>query len=75
MKRLTVKSESAKVLQVLERRYRFPCSLQLIDIRRKKSYMLYAEANNTWGYNKVAIVDKLYGRFQLLFIVAEGKND
>jgi hypothetical protein len=38
-------------------------SVQLVDIRRKKSYMLFKEANNTWGYNKVAIVDKLYGRF------------
>jgi len=38
-------------------------SVQLVDIRRKKHYMLYKEANNTWGYNKVAIVDKQYGRF------------
>ena len=37
--------------------------------------MLYQETNNSWNYNKVAVVDKGYGRFQLLFIVAESKQN
>jgi len=28
-----------------------------------------------WNYHKVALIDKNHGRFQILFIVSEGKND
>ena len=50
-------------------------SIQLLDISQKKLYMLYKEPNNQWGYNKVAVVDKGFGRFQLLFIIAESRTD
>jgi hypothetical protein len=37
--------------------------------------MLYSEPNNIWGYNKVAVVDRGHGRFSLMFVVAETKED
>ena len=33
---------------------------------------MYEDANNKWGYNKVSIIDRQEGRFNLLFVVAEG---
>ena len=50
-------------------------SIQILDMRARRAYMLYQEPNNIWGYNKVTAVDRGHGRFQLLFVVAEGKDD
>jgi len=35
---------------------------------------MYEDANNKWGYNKVTVVDRGEGRFNLLFIVNEGQQ-
>lgn len=48
--------------------------ISLIDLVNKRTYPLYEDANNKWGYNKIAIIDRGEGRFNLLFIVNEGQN-
>jgi hypothetical protein len=35
---------------------------------------MYTDDNSKLGYNKVSIVDKGSGRFDLLFVVQEGKD-
>ena len=46
----------------------------LVDLANKQQYTLYDDLNNKWGYNKVSLVDRGEGRFNLLFIVNEGIN-
>jgi len=48
--------------------------VSLVDVLNMKSYTLYEDLNNKWGYNKVSMVDRGEGRFNLLFIVNEGQN-
>ena len=46
----------------------------LVDILNKKTYSLYDDVNNKWGYNKVSLIDRGEGRFNLLYIVKEGQG-
>ena len=46
----------------------------LVDIVNKKNYTMYEDTNNKWGYNKISIIDRGEGRFNLLFVVNETKN-
>ena len=48
--------------------------LTLVDVLNKRNYTMYEDVNNKWGYNKVSMVDRGEGRFNLLHIVNEGKN-
>ena len=48
--------------------------VSLIDMLNKKSYPLYEDTNNKWGYNKVSMIDRGEGRFNLLYIVSEGQK-
>ena len=46
----------------------------LIDILNKRSYTMYEDLNNKWGYNKVSLIDRGEGRFNLIFMTGEGQN-
>jgi len=46
--------------------------LSLVDVRHKVEYKMYDDENCKLGYNKVSIVDRGSGRFDLLFVVNEG---
>lgn len=46
----------------------------LIDVLNKKTYSLYEDTNNKWGYKKVSLVDRGEGRFNLLYIVNEDRG-
>ena len=46
--------------------------VQLLDVKNKKLYTLYDDDNNKWGYNKVSVMDRGQGRFNLLFVSHEG---
>ena len=48
--------------------------LTLVDIVNKKNYTMYEDTNNKWGYNKVSLIDRGEGRFNILFVVNESKN-
>ena len=48
--------------------------LSLVDMVNKRNYPMYEDPNNKWGYNKVSMVDRGEGRFNLLFIVNEGRD-
>lgn len=48
--------------------------IQIVDIANRVFHTLYDDMNNKWGYNKVSVVDRGEGRFNLLFIVSEGSN-
>lgn len=48
--------------------------ISLVDVLNKQNYTMYEDVNNKWGYDKVSMVDRGEGRFNLLFIVNEGKN-
>lgn len=48
--------------------------VEIVDVLNKQCYPLYEDANNKWGYNKVSIIDRQEGRFNLLFVVAEGQD-
>lgn len=48
--------------------------IEIVDILNKRCYTMYEDTNNKWGYNKVSMVDRGEGRFNLLFIVNEGQN-
>lgn len=48
--------------------------ITLVDVLNKQNYTMYEDVNNKWGYDKVSMVDRGEGRFNLLFIVNEGKN-
>jgi len=50
-------------------------SLVLVDVKHKTNYVLYEDDNNKWGYNKVSVIDREFGRFQLLFLVDEGNKN
>ena len=46
----------------------------IVDLHNMRHYTLYEDDNNKWGYNKVSLVDRGEGRFNLLYVVAEGTN-
>ena len=48
--------------------------VEIVDVVSRQLYTMYEDPNNKWGYNKVSIVDRQEGRFNLLFVVAEGQN-
>ena len=48
--------------------------ISIIDMLNKRNYPMYEDTNNKWGYNKVSLVDRGEGRFNLLFIVNEGRD-
>ena len=48
--------------------------IEIVDVVSRQLYTMYEDQNNKWGYNKVSIVDRQEGRFNLLFVVAEGQN-
>ena len=49
--------------------------VQLLDVKNKKLYTLYEDDNNKWGYNKVSVMDRGQGRFNLLYVSHEGATD
>ena len=49
--------------------------VSLLDVKHKKIYTLYEDDNNKWGYNKVSIMDRGQGRFNLLYVSNEGGSD
>ena len=48
--------------------------MSLVDMLNRRNYPMYEDPNNKWGYNKVSMVDRGEGRFNLLFIVNEGRD-
>jgi len=49
-------------------------AVSLIDIKNQVEYVMYSELNTKLGYNKVSVIDRGSGKFELLFVVAEDKN-
>jgi hypothetical protein len=49
-------------------------SLSLVDVKHQQQYLLYSDANSRWGYSKLSIVDRLNGRFDLVFVTNDGPN-
>jgi len=49
--------------------------VSLLDVRNRRTYTLYEDDNNKWGYNKVSIMDRGQGRFNLLYVANEGATD
>lgn len=49
--------------------------IEIVDIRHMQSYTLFEDLNNKWGYNKVSVIDRDFGRFSILYMVQEGKTD
>lgn len=48
--------------------------VEIVDVLNKRSYPMYEDNNNKWGYNKVSLVDRQEGRFNMLYISHEGNN-
>lgn len=44
-------------------------STSLVDVKNLVEYIMYNDDNSKLGYNKVSVVDKGSGRFDLLFVV------
>lgn len=44
-------------------------AVSLIDVKNLVEYVMYTDDNSKLGYNKVSLVDKGSGRFDLLFVV------
>ena len=48
--------------------------IEIVDVLNRRCYKMYDDVNNKWGYNKVSVVDRGEGRFNLLYVVNEGQN-
>ena len=48
--------------------------IEIVDVSNKRCYSMYEDANNKWGYNKVSIVDRGEGRFNILYVANEGQH-
>lgn len=48
--------------------------VEIVDIVNRKCYPMYEDTNNKWGYNKLSLIDRHEGRFNLLYVVAEGQS-
>ena len=46
--------------------------ISIVDISNQRHFTMYEDMNNKWGYNKVSLVDRGEGRFNMVFIVNEG---
>lgn len=49
-------------------------TVSLVDVKNLVEYVMYSEMNSKLGYCKISLVEKGSGRFDLLFVVAEGKD-
>jgi len=49
-------------------------AISLVDVKNNAEYILYKELNTKLGYNKISLIDKGLGKFELLFVVAEDKE-
>ncbi len=49
-------------------------AVSLVDVKNQVEYVMYSELNTKLGYNKVSVIDRGSGKFELLFVAAEDKN-
>ncbi len=47
-------------------------TVSLVDVKNMVEYVMYEEENAKLGYNKMSVIDRGQGRFDLLFVVSEG---
>jgi hypothetical protein len=50
-------------------------AVSLVDVRNHIQYVLYEDKNTKWGYNKLSVVDRQHGRFDLVYVSNEGGHN